>query len=161
MDDKPVIFQGTFDPFTNGHLFVLKTALKLFGQVHVLLLINPNKRPLFSVQERQCMIKQATADLAGVSVSYYDGLLVEYMRLHGLTTCVRGIRNEQDAAYELHNARLSQALYPALNTLLVATPSSLKDISSSTIKKAFRTKGLPAGWVPAVVEKKLAEKFSS
>ena len=161
MATKPVIFQGTFDPFTNGHLAVLKTALDLFGQVRVLLLINPDKKPLFSVQEREEMIKQIAADLPGVSVDHFDGLLVDYMRAHNLTTCVRGVRNEQDAAYELHNAHLSQQLYPDLCTLFIPAETAFVPVSSSAAKIAYQNQTLPLNWLPEGVQQRLAKKFFS
>lgn len=155
-----IIFQGTFDPFTTGHLEIVRRAHRLFGAVRVLLLVNPDKTPLFSVEERKEMIAAAVADLPGVSVDSYDGLLVDYMRARGLTVCVRGVRNKQDAAYELHNAQLSRALYPALHTLFFPCETARAQISSSAVKAACQTGQLPDGWVPPVVQKKLAEKFS-
>ena len=155
-----IVFQGTFDPFTNGHLAVVKTALALFGQVRILLLINPDKTPLFSVEERIKMIRAATADLPGVSVDSFDGLLADYMRAHQLCVCVRGVRSEQDAAYELHNAHLSQALYPSLYTLLIACPDAFLHISSSALKTLCAQKEIPTGWVPLAVEKQITKKFS-
>ena len=158
--EKIIIFQGTFDPFTNGHLAILKTALSLFGQVRVLLLINPDKKPLFSVQERIDMIRAATADLPGVSVDSFGGLLVDYMRTHHLTVCVRGVRNEADAAYELQNAHLSQALYSNLHTLFIACPAEFALISSSAVKTACAQGALPVNWVPRAVQTELHKKFS-
>ena len=160
MTKQPVIFQGTFDPFTNGHLEIVKKARALFGQVRVLLLVNPDKTPLFSVAERKEMITAAVADLPGVSVDSYEGLLVDYMRARNLTVCVRGVRNAQDAAYELHNAHLSQSLYPALHTLFLPCSNGLTQISSSAVKEMCRTGILPSGWVLPAVQQKLSEKFS-
>ena len=155
-----IIFQGTFDPFTNGHLEVVKQARALFGAVRILLLVNPDKTPLFSVEERKEMIAEAVAGSPQVSVDSYGGLLVDYMRARDLTVCVRGVRNAEDAAYELHNAHLSGALYPALHTFYLPCPAALKEVSSSAVKTACQTGRLPDGWVPPAVQKKLAEKFS-
>ena len=159
MAKQTVIFQGTFDPFTNGHLAVVKQALQLFGQVRILLLVNPDKTPLFLLDERKELIQAATADLPGVSVDSFDGLLVDYMRAHHLTVCVRGVRSAEDAAYEMHNDHLSQALYPALYTLLIACPGAYQAVSSSAVKAACMQGNLPAGWVPEVVEQALKQKF--
>ena len=159
MAEQMVIFQGTFDPLTNGHLFVVKQALQLFGQVRILLLVNPDKTPLFLLDERKELIQAATADLPGVSVDSYDGLLVDYMRKYHLDTCVRGVRSAEDAAYEMHNDHLSQALYPALHTFLIACPNEYQALSSSAVKAACMQGNLPAGWVPEVVEQALKKKF--
>lgn len=137
MSELPVIFQGTFDPFTNGHLDILQKALALFGQVRVLLLVNPDKKPLFSLDERKEIILHATQHLSGVSVDSSQGLLVDYMRARGLTVCVRGVRNQTDAAYELYNAHLSKQLYPPLTTCFIACAAELKTLSSSSIKEAW------------------------
>ncbi len=153
MSIKPVIFQGTFDPFTNGHLAIVKNALHLFGAVRVLLLVNPDKTPLFSVEERKEMIAAATADLQGVSVDSFDGLLVDYMRARELKICVRGVRNAADAAYEINNAHLSQTLYPDLCTLFLPCPLGFSEVSSSSVKSAYKAGTLPDCWVcPAVYE---------
>lgn len=161
MNDTPVIFQGTFDPFTNGHLAVVKEALALFGAVRILLLVNPDKTPLFSVEERKQMIIQATAGLSGVSVDSFGGWLVDYMREHHLDACVRGVRDEADAAYELYNHHLSCQMYPELNSFLLPCPQNLQGISSSAVKAACEQGHLPAGWVPQPVQQKLQEKYGA
>ena len=155
-----IIFQGTFDPFTNGHLEIVEKAHVLFGAVRVLLLVNPDKVPLFSIEERKHMIRTAVANIPNVSVDSYEGLLVDYMRANDLTTCVRGVRNATDAAYELHNAHLSQAIFPPLNTLFLPCSIASMQISSSAVKKACQTGSLPSRWVPPIVQEKLTEKFS-
>ena len=154
-----IIFQGTFDPFTNGHLEIVKQAHALFGQVRILLLVNPDKKPLFSIEERKKMISAATASIAQVSVDSYEGLLVDYMRAHGLTICVRGVRNAQDCVYELHNAHLSQALYPDLCTLFLPCSYTAKEISSSAVKTLCQTGHLPNNWVSPQIHRRLTEKF--
>lgn len=159
MNDAPVIFQGTFDPFTMGHLAMVKQMRELFGPVRILLLINPDKTPLFSVEERKQIILQAIAGLSGVSVDSYDGWLVDYMRARNLTVNVRGVRNGADATYELANHHISQKLYPALRTFLLPCPSCLRKISSSAVKQACASGQLPQGWVPAAAEQKLSEKY--
>ncbi len=154
-----IVFQGTFDPFTNGHLEIVKKAHALFGAVRVLLLINPDKTPLFSVEERKEMIQLAVADIPNITVDSYEGLLVDYMRKHNLTICVRGVRNAEDAAYELHNAHLSQALFSSLYTFFLPSSDGFAEISSSAAKAACQTGRLPVDWLPPVVQQKLTEKF--
>ena len=156
---KPVIFQGTFDPFTSGHLAVVKTALELFGEVRILLLVNPDKTPLFSVTERKEIIETVTAELKEVSVDSCEGLLVDYMRARGLNTCVRGVRHSIDAAYEMQNHQLSSSLYPPLQTILISSPAALQQISSSQVKKDYQNGCLAANNVAPQVFTFLQKKF--
>lgn len=156
---RAAVYQGTFDPFTQGHLSVLKSALSLFDEVVVLLLVNPAKKPLFSVAERREMISASVQGLKGVRVDADEGLLVDYMQKHGLQVCVRGVRNGQDAAYELQNHRLSQNLYPALQTLLLPCEPAFHALSSSAVKTACAGGSLSMNWVPAAVAEKLKEKY--
>lgn len=159
MHSKKAVYQGTFDPFTSGHLSVLRSALALFDEVTVLLLVNPAKQPLFSLAERVELARQSVADLPGVTVDSFAGLLVEYMRPRGMTFCVRGVRNAQDAAYELKNHSLSQALYPPLQTLLLPCAPQWQAVSSSAVKAACACGRLPRAWVPPAVTRKLQEKY--
>lgn len=156
-----VIFQGTFDPFTSGHLEVVKHALSVFEEVRVLLLINPDKTPLFSLEERTEMIRQSVAPWPQVSVDSYDGLLVDYMRQHGYRACVRGVRNAQDALYELNNHHLSQQIEPGLYTFFLPCDNTYAAVSSSTVKEACAAGQLPAAWVPEPVLAYLKKKFPS
>ena len=161
MSKRLVIFQGTFDPFTNGHLAVVKTALDWFGKVRILLLVNPDKKPLFSLEERKEMIAAATAHLPDVSVDSFEGLLVDYMRAHHVNICVRGVRNSTDAAYEMENHALSSRLYPALQTVLISCPPPLRKISSSAIKEQCQQGFFPSDGVPPEVLPFLQKKFSN
>lgn len=155
----PLIFQGTFDPFTNGHLALLRTARNLFGPVRVLLLVNEAKTPLFTLPQRLELVRACVAGLDGVSVDSSPGLLVDYMRAQGLTVCLRGVRNGADAAYELHNDALSRALYPALHTLLLACEPRWRGVSSSAVKAACQAGRIPAAWVPPPVQEALKKQF--
>ncbi len=159
MSKKIAVYQGTFDPFTNGHLSVVKDALSIFDEVVVLLLVNPSKIPLFSVEERKQMISDAVCTLGSVRVDAYQGLLADYMKQQNITCCVRGIRNERDYAYELENHQLSKTFYPALQTLFLPCQPQYNSISSSAVKTACVCGKLPAAWVPSAVAKKLLSKY--
>lgn len=159
MSKRTAVYQGTFDPFTNGHLSVVRAALSAFDEVVVLLLVNPAKTPLFSVEERKEMIRSAAADFPNVRVESYDGLLADYMHLHGLTCCVRGVRNAADAAYELENHSLSRVFYPLLQTLLLPCDAQWQNLSSSSVKAACACGRVPSAWVPPSVQQKLKEKY--
>ena len=160
---RTAVYQGTFDPFTSGHLSVVRTALTLFDEVIVLLLISPAKTPLFSVEERLDLIKNTLQEtgLQGVCVEAYEGLLADYMRQHAIICCVRGVRNERDTEYELENHRLSRVFYPELQTVLLPCELSCQDVSSSAVKAACAAGRLPAKWVPQAVAQALKKKFPS
>lgn len=160
MSKRTAVYQGTFDPFTNGHLSVVRAALGAFDELVILLLVNPVKTPLFSVEERKEMIRRVLADFPNVRVEAYKGLLADYMRLHGLTYCVRGIRNAADAAYELENHALSRVFYPSLQTLLLPSDPQWQTLSSSAVKAACACGRVPSAWVSPSVQQKLKEKYS-
>lgn len=159
MKNHIAVYQGTFDPFTSGHLAVLKDALAVFDEVIVLLLVNPAKKPLFSVQERKDMIAASVADLPGARVDSYGGLLADYMQARGLRVCVRGVRNGADFAFELESHRLSRAFYPALQTVFLPCAPQWEALSSSALKAACARGRAPRAWAPAPVIKKLEEKY--
>ena len=159
MNKKTVVFQGTFDPFTLGHLYIVQDALAVFDKVIILLLVNPDKKPLFSLEERKEMILSSVEGLSGVEVDSYSGLLVEYMKEHGLHICVRGIRNEQDWIYEMKNHSLSKSLYPQLQTVFLSCSATASHISSSALKQACQDGKIPSKWVPFPVEQALTKKI--
>lgn len=133
----------------------------MFARVVVLLLVNPAKKPLFSVEERKDMIRQALdrAHIDGVTVDSDGGLLADYMQKHGLSVCVRGVRNGRDAEFELENHRLSRQFFPALQTLLLPCETQWAEVSSSAVKAACAYGRLPAGWVPENVAQELQKKY--
>lgn len=159
MNKKIAVYQGTFDPFTNGHLAVLKDALSVFDEIGILLLVNPAKTPLFPVEERKQMILEAVKSIGHVWVESYQGLLVDFMQKKGIVCCVRGVRNERDYAYELENHQLSKKLYPQLQTLFLPCQPQWESVSSSAVKAACANGKLPKEWVPFGVAEKLLAKF--
>lgn len=161
MKKRIAVFQGTFDPFTSGHLSILKSALSIFDGVRVLLLVNPAKKPLFSILEREEMIRASVeeAGLRDVEVDNYEGLLAHYMQEHGLQCCVRGLRGARDAEFELENHRLSRVFYPSLQTVLLPCEPPWADVSSSALKTACACGRVPAAWAPQAVRLKLKEKY--
>lgn len=145
-EKKRIVFQGTFDPFTNGHLAVVRAARAVFDEVIILLLVNPDKKPLFSLEKRKAMIEASVKDMPGVSVDHFDGLLVDYLKAHELSACVRGVRNSTDFDYEKQNHFLSQKLYPALQTLFLPSDPQWECVSSSAVKTACEQGTLPQEW---------------
>ena len=111
--DRPIrkaIFAGSFDPITNGHLDIIYRASKIFDELQIGVLINPNKEGLFTLEERVELIESCTKDLSNIKVVIFQGLLVDYCKTNGIDTLVRGIRSEADVNYELQMAHMNKEL---------------------------------------------------
>jgi len=150
---------GTFDPVTNGHLDVIRRAADVFDRVVVAVLENPGKAPLFSMEERAAMLKEATQDLTDVEVASYDGLLVDLARQRGIGVVVKGVRAVTDFDNELQMAQMNHEL-TGIETFLVPTRPQWSFLSSSLIKEVVRRGGDVSGMVPAHVHARLSEKLS-
>jgi len=152
---------GTFDPVTNGHLDIISRATRCFEHVVVAVLENPGKDPLFSVEERVAMLKEATAaaDLDHVEVTSFSGLLVNYAKSRGAHVVVKGLRAVTDFDYELQMAQMNNRM-AGMETFFVAASPQWSYLSSSLIKEVVRFGGDVTGLVPAVVQERLAEKFA-
>jgi pantetheine-phosphate adenylyltransferase len=149
---------GTFDPVTNGHLDIIERASRLFDGLVVAVLENPGKRPLFSVEERLAMLKEATSDLTGVEVISFDGLLVDLARRRGIDVIVKGLRAVSDFEYEFQMAQMNHRL-AGVETFFLTTSPQWSYLSSSLLKEVARYGGEVEGLVPAVARDRLAEKF--
>ena len=132
------IYAGTFDPPTHGHRSAVEAAAKIFDQVVVLLAVNPDKQPLFSVDERLAMLRANLAHLPDVSCASTEGYVVEYARAVGATHLVRGLRDATDAVYETKMAQLNRDLAPEVTTLFVPADPELSEVSSSRLKALAR-----------------------
>lgn len=156
-----VIYPGSFDPPTNGHLDLIRRASKLFSHVVVAALRNEGKSPLFTVEERLEMLREAAADLDNVSFDSFDGLLVDYARRRGSSLILRGIRAISDYEYELQMALMNQKLLPGLETLFIPAAESYSYLSSRLVKEVDRLGGDVSDLVPPNVAARLREKHSS
>lgn len=156
---RRVIFPGTFDPLTNGHLDLIRRATRLFDEVIVAILVNPGKAPLFSVEERKALLEEVLCPaFSGVRVDCFSGLLVEYARRQGAQTILRGIRSSQDYEYEWPMIWMNRRLDPELETLLLVASEETSGISSSLLKEVFRLGGSIEGLVPDLVLKRMKER---
>ena len=134
---KKAIFAGSFDPITNGHLDIIRRASKLFGELQVGILINPNKKALFTLEERVKLIEECTSDLENVKVISFDGLLVKYCEKNGIDALVRGIRSAADVDYELQMAHMNRELDSSIETIFLPSNTKFSFISSSLIKEVL------------------------
>ncbi|MBR4591762.1 MAG: pantetheine-phosphate adenylyltransferase [Elusimicrobiaceae bacterium] len=155
------IYAGSFDPVTNGHLDIISRAAQLFGALTVLVMNNGQKKPLFSVEERVSLLKQATASIAGVRVESADGLLADYARLHEVNILVRGLRGPADTEPELSAAYYNRLFCPTAETVFLAAGPEFKYVSSSAVKEAIRLGGDIRALVPAGVAQALAKKLKN
>lgn len=151
------VFPGSFDPITKGHLDIIERASRLFDKTYVVILVNSEKKSLFSTQERVTMIQSVTEGLPGVEICSYSGLTIDFCREHGAGILLRGLRNEGDYAYEYPIACANRAA-GGIETLFLPCDQGLSAISS-TIVREFASYGgditsfLPPAIVPLVEEK--------
>lgn len=150
---------GTFDPVTCGHLDIIERAARLFDQVFVVVFRNPEKLPLFEVQERVSMLEESTRHLKNVSVNASDGLLVEYARKVGAKAIVKGLRAVSDFEYEFQMALMNRKLDPDVETMFVATSTEHAYLSSSMVKMLAGFGACTRGLVPPGVDEMLRRKF--
>ena len=135
---KKCLFAGTFDPPTLGHKDIVMKCLALFDEVIVAILINPNKKPLFSLEERQGMLEKVFAEYPNVRVVAYDGLTVDLLKRENVRFYVRGIRNGTDYDYEAQLNYINTDMYKDMLTVFFPTRQEFLHISSSLVKDAIR-----------------------
>lgn len=152
---KPVVFSGSFDPVTNGHIDLIKRACAIFGAVVVVVFYNATKKGMFSREERVALLKEALAGEENITVESAEGLLADYMRAHQYTTVVRGLRSAHDWNHERSNAYFNKAFYPELETVFLPADEKYQFVSSSAIKEAVAYGADVSAWVPPCVQKAL------
>lgn len=155
------VYPGSFDPLTNGHVDIIERGARLFDRILVAVLVNLEKRPLFSVDERVGMIREAFRGHARVEVDTFDGLLVDYARRKGATAIVRGLRAVSDFEYEFQMALMNRRLEPQLETVFMMPGEQYTYISSRLIKEVFMLGAPVGGLVPPLVEEQLRKKQAS
>ena len=135
---KRAIYPGSFDPITNGHLDVLKRALKVFDEVIVLVAVNPEKKTKFTEQERITMIEEATKGWKGVKVDSTTGLSVEYAKAHGANCLIRGLRAVTDFEYEFSLSASNEFIDSSIDMVFFMSHAETSFISSSSIDELYR-----------------------
>ena len=153
-----IIYPGSFDPPTNGHLDLTTRAAALFDHVVVAVLSHDRKDPLFSVEERVDMLRGAASDLPNVTVESFDGLLVDFARARGARLILRGIRAVSDYEYELQMALMNRKLSPDLETVFMLPAEAYSYLSSRLVKEVWGLGGDIHDLVPRIVEQRLQQK---
>ncbi len=159
MNGKTAIYPGTFDPITNGHISIIKRGLEIFDKLVIAILYNPNKKPLFSIEERISLIKEVLKDTPNVEVDTFDGLLVDYALLKKSNIILRGLRALSDFEYEFQMALMNRKLCRDVQSVFLMTDYKWFYTSSTIVKEAVSLGGDINGLVPDIVEKKLKERF--
>lgn len=155
------ISSGSFDPITLGHLDIIKRGAKVFDELYVVVLNNSSKKPLFTVEERLELIREATKDIPNVKVDSHSGLLVEYARMRNANAILRGLRAVSDFEYEMQITSMNRKLEENVETFFIMTNNQYSFLSSSIVKEVARYGGSVSGLVPPIVERALKEKFQT
>ncbi|MDI9460681.1 MAG: pantetheine-phosphate adenylyltransferase [Saccharofermentanales bacterium] len=155
-----LIYSGTFDPFTNGHLDIATRASKLCTELIILVLSNQEKTALFTYGERLDLIRRSITELKNVRVDLWDGLLVDYCRKNGVTTIIRGLRSETDYNYEKKMALNNRILLPDCETLFITATPEYSCISSSMVKIIANYGGDIEQMVPAYIAAAIKAKLT-
>lgn len=154
------LYPGSFDPVTLGHLDVIERGCKLFEQVIVAVLGNPNKKPLFTVEERMEQISYSTQHLNNLEVASFDGLTVDYAKLRNAQVLIRGLRVLSDFELELQMAHINKTLSTEIETVFLATSKEYSFLSSSVVKEIARFGGSVDHLVPNHVAQELYKCYA-
>jgi pantetheine-phosphate adenylyltransferase len=153
------IYPGSFDPPTNGHLDLIERGSKIFDQLIVAILRNPDKGPLFSLAERRLMLESMTEGFKNVSVDTFDGLTVDYAAKVKAGAVLRGIRAISDYEYELQMALMNRKLHPELETVFMMPAEQYSYLSSRLVRELAQLGGSIKDLVPEMVEQRIKEKL--
>ena len=152
---KIAVYPGSFDPVTNGHLDIIRRAAKLFDQVVVAVIRNPEKVPTFSLEERIKMLKQSIKAIKNVKIESFDGLLIDFVRMKKAKVIIRGLRAVSDFDYEFQMALTNRKMAPEIETIFLMTDYRYSYLSSSFVKQIAERGGDISGMVPNMVHKLL------
>ncbi|CEG26707.1 pantetheine-phosphate adenylyltransferase [Bacillus sp. B-jedd] len=151
---------GSFDPVTYGHLDIIMRGARVFDEVHVVVLNNSSKNPLFSVEERISLISEVTKDLKNVKTGSFQGLLVDYAQSVNARAIIRGLRAVSDFEYEMQITSMNRVLNEQIETFFIMTNNQYSFLSSSIVKEVAKYGGNITELVPPPVEKALKKKFN-
>lgn len=157
---KRALTPGTFDPITEGHLDIITRSAQMFDEVIVAVAASPNKHPLFTLEERVELAREATAGIPNVRVEPFSGLLVDFAREMGAHVVVKGLRAVTDFEYEFQQTALNYKLDSDMETVFIMSPPQYMFLSSSIVREIARLHGDYTSFVPKCVYNALEEKFA-
>ncbi len=157
---RRVIYPGTFDPVTNGHIDVIERATELFDEVVVTVAKNPSKSPLFSVSERIEMLEVSLKDIPNVFVDSFGGLVVDHAKEIGAVGIIRGLRAISDFEFEFQMALMNRRLNDSLKTIFLMPNEKYTYLNSTIIRNLAQFDGNIKDFVPPIVVEKLREKYA-
>jgi pantetheine-phosphate adenylyltransferase len=152
------IYPGSFDPLTNGHVDIILRGARLFDRIVVAMLVNAEKSPLFTMDERVEIARAVFTDHPNVEIATFDGLLVDYVERRQAQVIVRGLRAISDFEFEFQMALMNRRLNPKIETIFMMPAEQYTYISSRLIKEVFALGGQVHGLVPELVEERLRDK---
>lgn len=155
------VYPGSFDPFSNGHLDIVRRACQIFDEVHVLVSMNMKKVPTFTAQERVSMIQKVCKDLPNVKVIPSADLVVRYAKQNNINVIVRGLRNYQDYESEFNLAQFNKDIDPSIETMLMLPSTKNQFISSSAIKELIMFNVDITPYVPKCISEEVIKKFKN
>ena len=154
------MYPGSFDPVTNGHLDIIKRSSRMFDKVIVAVLVNSAKTPLFTVEERVSMLREACKNIPNVEIDSFNGLTVTFAKQKGATVMVRGLRAVTDFENEIQLAHTNFAMMPEIETVFLATAIKWSYLSSTIVKEAAYYGSDISKFVTPNVEKAVSEKYA-
>jgi pantetheine-phosphate adenylyltransferase len=160
---RRAIYPGSFDPVTNGHLDIIRRGCKLFDEIIIAILVNPEKKPLFSIDERRTMLHEVLETIdpknCKLLVEDFQGLLVHYAVQRNADAIVRGIRAVSDYEYELQMALMNRRQEPRIETVFMMPAEAYSYVSSRLVKEVFQLGGNVDGLVPDIVQQRMRDKL--
>jgi pantetheine-phosphate adenylyltransferase len=157
---RTVIYPGSFDPLTNGHLDIMKRAAKLFDSVVVAVANNEEKKPLFTLQERLALVQESVATMPNIQVDSFAGLLVDYVESRGGQAIIRGLRAISDFEFEFQLALMNRKLNERVETIFMMPKETYTFLSSRIVKEIARLGGDVGAFVPSHVQAALKENLA-
>ena len=152
------LYSGSFDPLTMGHMDIIKRAAKLYDELTIGIIVNPSKKAMFTLEEREEMLKEVLKDYDNVKVDHFSGLLADYVNRNGFDVVVRGLRNTTDFDYEMQMAQVNDRLFnDSTETVFLMADPRYSFISSSVVREVSSLGGNIEGLVPEEILKRMVK----